>query len=415
MGMGYRLIVCVALALLGLFGAAEAQARMVVWAHGGWSWFGDPRAVYVQGPQPATFVGWIGWNGDVTIGEYDPLFGLMRSQVVGHEYHDDHSAPSILVEPNDRLTVFWSGHNGRRMLYRTATAPAEITSWGPVDEIRSAIRGPNGFTYPNPVILRDEDDRLYLFWRSANYSQAYETRSATGTWGPARELIAQPGQRPYVKYDSNGTNTIVMAFTNGHPRNVLTGIYFAEYRAGWLRGASGRRIKRLGTGPIRPDQGDVVYDANPSGVHSWVWDVAIDHGGRPVIVYATFPTNADHAYWYAQWTGTRWVSHFMTYAGGSISPASIEYEYSGGIQLDHSDPGIVYLSREVAGGWDIERWVTNDGGAHFSHRVVVPADGLDNVRPVVPRGGGPIQVLWLRGEYRTYTTYRTSIAFLTGP
>lgn len=217
-----------------------------------------------------------------------------------------------------------------------------------------------------------------------------------------------------MKYDSNGTNTIVMAFTNGHPRNVLTSIYFAEYRDGWLRGASGREIKRLGTGPIRPDQGDVVYDANRSGVHSWVWDVAIGHRGRPVIVYATFPTNADHAYWYAQWTGTRWVSHFMTDAGGSISPASIEYEYSGGIQLDHSEPGIVYLSREVAGGWDIERWVTDDGGAHFSHRVVVPADGLDNVRPVVPRGGGPIQVLWLRGEYRTYTTYRTSIAFLTG-
>jgi hypothetical protein len=105
----------------------------------------------------------------------------------------------------------------------------------------------------------------------------------------------------------------------------------------------------------------------------------------------------------------------MTFAGGSISPTTIEYEYSGGITLDHSDPGIVYLSRETAGGWDIERWVTHDGGDTWSHRVVVPSDGLDNVRPVVPRGGGPIQVLFLRGDYRSYTTYRTSIAFLTGP
>jgi hypothetical protein len=413
--MGSRLIAWVALVLVNLFGGAAAHARMVVWAHGAWSWFGDPRAVYVQGVQDATFVGWIDWSGHITIGEYDPDFGLMRAHIVGHEYHDDHSVPSILVEPNDDLTVFWSGHNGRKLDYRTTLHPEDIASWGAVGQIRSTIRGPNGFTYPNPIILRSEDNRLYLFWRAADYSQAFETRTASGRWSKAHLMISQPGQRPYVKYGSNGSDTIAMAFTNGHPRNTLTSIYFAEYRDGWLRGASGRLIKRMGTGAIRPDQGDVVYNAKATGAPSWVWDVAIDRAGRPVIVYATFPTNADHEYWYAQWTGHQWISHPMTFAGGSISPTTIEYEYSGGITLDHSDPGIVYLSRETAGGWDIERWVTHDGGDTWSHRVVVPSDGLDNVRPVVPRGGGPIQVLFLRGDYRSYTTYRTSIAFLTGP
>ena len=148
-------------------------------------------------------------------------------------------------------------------------------------------------------------------------------------------------------------------------------------------------------------------------MRSWVWDVAIDRVGHPVIVYAKFPTNANHQYWYAQWTGHAWVSHFMTDAGGSISPQSVEWEYSGGIQLDHADPGTVYLSRKVANGWEIERWVTGDGGYHWTHQVVVPADGTMNVRPVVPRGGGPMQLLWLHGDYRTYTTYRTSIAFMT--
>jgi hypothetical protein len=413
--MGKRRLAWVLPALVWLGCCASANARLVVWAHGGWSWFGDPRAVYVRGAHPATFVGWIGWNGDVTVGEYAPEFGLMRSYVVGHEYHDDHSVPSIQVEPDDRLTAFWSGHNGRKLYYRTTVGPEDISSWGPVAEVKSGIRGRNGFTYPNPLILSGEHDRLYLFWRGANYGQEFETRSDTGVWGTAHELIAKPGQRPYVKYGSNGTNTIAIAFTNGHPRNTLTSVFFAEYRNGWLRGASGRPIKRMGSGPIRPDQGDLVYNAKATGHASWVWDVAIDHIGRPVIVYATFPTNSNHAYWYAQWNGRAWVSHLLTRAGGSISPDSIEYEYSGGIELDHSDPGVVYLSRHVKGGWDLERWVTTDGGARFSHSVVVPADGLDNVRPVVPRGGGPIEVLFLRGRYRTYTTYRTSIAFLTGP
>ena len=44
---------------------------------------------------------------------------------------------------------------------------------------------------------------------------------------------------------------------------------------------------------------------------------------------------------------------------------------------------------------------------------MVPADGTENVRPVVPRGytGGPMGLLWLRGVYGTYTDYRTSVAF----
>ncbi len=136
--------------------------------------------------------------------------------------------------------------------------------------------------------------------------------------------------------------------------------------------------------------------------------------GEPVIVYATFPSGGNHAYWYARWTGRRWVSHFLTRAGGSISPTTFEWEYSGGITLDHSDPSVLYLSRQVDGSFQIERWVTTDGGTSWRHRVVVRGGALDNVRPVVPRGshGGPMSLLWLRGDYINYRSYRTEIAYL---
>src|SRR5690348_13872444 len=39
------------------------------WGPGAWSWFADPRAVEVDGK---TFVGWIDWDGRVTIGGFDP-------------------------------------------------------------------------------------------------------------------------------------------------------------------------------------------------------------------------------------------------------------------------------------------------------------------------------------------------------
>jgi len=150
-------------------------------------------------------------------------------------------------------------------------------------------------------------------------------------------------------------------------------------------------------------------------VSAWVWDIAFGSHSRPVIVYATYPSKGNTQYWYANWTGHRWVSHFMTNAGGSIAPTTIEQQYSGGITLDHSDTNIVYLSREVDGGFDLERWTTDDGGHRWQHTTVVhAAKGLDNVRPVVPRGwtNGPMGLLWLRGDYDSYATYKTSIAYL---
>lgn len=391
-----------------------APSRFGTWGHGGWSWFGDPRAVYVAGQYDEIFVGWIDWTGNVTVGAYDPRFGVTSKHAVGHLFHDDHSAPSIFVEPDQRLTVFWSGHDGAEMYYRSTLRPEDISAWGPLQHVPAPVRGSLGFTYPNPVLLPAEDNRLYLFWRGADWSADYATRTLGGQWSPAHELIRVPGQRPYVKVGSNGHNQIMFAFTNGHPRNVLTSVYYAAYRAGWLWTAGGRRIARIAGGPIAPRRSDLVYNAQVRHVPAWVWDVALDARGRPVIVYATFPPDHRHRYWYADWTGTRWASHFLTIGGRTISPGTIEFEYSGGIALDHSDPSIVFLSREVPHGYAIERWTTPDGGSHWRHSVVVPADGTDNVRPIVPRGWdrGPMSLLWLHGHYGTYTDYRTSVDYL---
>lgn len=391
-----------------------SRSQIAFFGQGSWCWFGDPRAVRVVGQYDETFAGWIDWNGNVTIGAYDPSFGVMRTHIIGTIYHDDHSSPAIFVEPDKRLTAFWSGHNGSQMYYRTTLRPEDITAWGPVQTVHSRIPGDLGFTYPNPVLLPSEGNKLYLFWRGANWSADYATRTITGHWSPARQLISVPGQRPYLKVDTNGSDTIALAFTNGHPRERITSIFYAAYRAGSLWHANGRRITRLGHGPIAPRRADLVYNGQAKHTSSWVWDVALDQSQHPVIVYATFPSAFNHVYWYARWTGKRWVSHFMTFAGPTISPGTIETEYSGGITLDHSNPSIVYLSRKVNGWFEIEKWVTKNGGYSWSHETVVRTPGQDDLRPLVARGsnGGPASLFWLQGHYGTYTSYRTSIAFL---
>lgn len=381
---------------------------------GAWSWFQDPRAVHVGGPNGPTYAGWIAWDGAITVGSYNSVSGVVHTHAVGRWIHDDHASPVILAEPDGRLTVFWAGHNGHTMNYRTTRRPDEISAWGPLHHLRARLPGDLGFTYPNPVLLPAEHDKLYLFWRGASWSTDYITRTPDGRWGSPHVLIAVPGQRPYVKVASNGRDEIALAFTNAHPRDTLTSIYYAAYRDGSLWTAAGRRIASAEDGPIAPGQADLVYDGPAAGVASWVWDVAFARDGDPVIVYATFPSTRDDAYWYARWDDRRWVSHFLTYGGPSISPGTLETNYSGGLALDHADPSIVYLSKKLGRWFDIQRWVTPDGGYRWRHATVVATDG-DAVRPIVPRGAdGPVRLAWMSGQYGRYIHYRTSIRFLTG-
>ncbi len=368
----------------------------------------------LRSPYPETIVGWIDWSGRIMVGAYRLDDGIRHTHVLGRLFHDDHGSPSILVEPDHRLTVFWSAHNGARVFFRTSSAPGEVTRWGRTRTLPDHVPGPLGFTYPSPEILPAEHNRLYLFWRGADWSADVATRSASGRWGPTRVLIRNRGQRPYLKVDSNGRDTIALAFTDAHPRDALTSVYYLGLRRGWLRGADGRLIERLGSGPVASQSADVVYDATRTGISGWVWDVAFAHGGHPVILYATFPSATRHLYWYARFNGARWVSHLLGVAGPTISPSTLEREYSGGMALDHGDPSIVYLSRKFAAHFEIDRWVTHDGGNNWTHGRVVRGKGVDELRPVVARGshGGPLSLLWLSGHYGTYTTYRTWVDFL---
>ena len=114
--------------------------------------------------------------------------------------------------------------------------------------------------------------------------------------------------------------------------------------------------------------------------------MALDANGRPVIVFAAFPSTGDHRYMYARWTGSSWSTSQITAAGGSISLDGKEPYYSGGITLDHEDPSTVYLSRNVAGVFQVETWKTANGGAGWSKQDVSAPDTVNNVRPISPRG-----------------------------
>jgi hypothetical protein len=379
---------------------------------GAWSWFGDPRAVYHEGAHRRTYTGWVSRDGSVQVASFDHDTGQRTIATLKARLQvDDHNNPSILVRPDGRLLVFWSTHAGPTMWYRRSARPEDVSAWEPERVFPTNTPGSRGYTYPNPVQLSAEGNRVYLFWRGGNFNPSFSTLdSGSSTWSPARTLILNPSERPYVKYAGNGVDTIAMAYTQAHPRAGRTNIYYAAYRAGALRRADGSVISTMADLPIAPGEGEQVYDWETSG-KAWVHDVALDGAGRPVIVYASFPTDGDHRYRYARWDGTGWVDREFARGGGSMSVDPAEPNYSGGLSLDHDDPSTVYLSRQVGGRFEAEVWTTPDGGATWSSRPLTSGSALHNYRPVSPRGqrGDDHSVVWMHGAYPSYSSYQTGL------
>jgi len=391
-------------ALLAMPAVAAATDVTRTLGPGAWSWFGEPRALDYGN---RVYAGWVDPTGRVTVGSFDDRSGS-RIDLARMSKVDDHDSPSLQLRPDGRLTVFYSHHADSFIHFRTTLRPRDIGEWGAPQTVRTARWGKWGNTYPSPVWLPREN-RLWLFWRGSDWSPAFSRASWDGRWSRPRRLMRAPGQRPYVKYVSNGRDAIHMAFTQGHPREARTGIYYAVYRRGAFYRANGRRLARMRDLPFRPSRADKVHDGR-RGRRAWVHDIALDRSGRPVIVYATLHSRRRHYYRYARWTGKRWRTWPIVAAGGSISGGRERF-YSGGVALHPGDPSRVYLSRATGGVHRLEEWRTPNRGRSWSWVTTLPGSGGGNYRPVVPRGTFATsgQVLWMGGRYGSYRRFGTSI------
>ena len=427
----YSLCSAALASLIYLFAFASLPARAgdprhyTVTEDGAWCWFSDPRAVLVDGQ---LFAGWMTSDGSVQIGAWDPQEPEKpaRTATLAPQFErDDHDHPSLLELPDQRLAAFYAPHAWGDLHMRVTKEPGSIKFW-------SADRtlgfdafggGPRGVTYANPILLREEGNTIYLFWRGTHFKPSFATSTDLGkTWSEPSTLIAEPGTghgvRPYVKYSSDGHSRIDFLFTDGHPRDEAeNSVYYLRYQDGVFTKADGTRVGGLDDLPFSPDQCDKVYDGAAGG-RAWVWDVETDSDGDPVIAYTRHPTEQDHRYHYARWNGSSWDDHEITPGGkwfpetpeGKVEP---EPHYSGGLSLDPIDPTHVYTSRPIDGIFEIERWTTVDGGASWTSEAITRASEHNNVRPFVVRAAldSPAIVVWMNnhGGYRHYLDYHTRL------
>jgi hypothetical protein len=395
-----------------LSGSLPASLVLATTGDGGWSWFGDPRAVHYNNK---TYFGTIGSDGDVLVGSVDHSTDTISSLTTlrAAMEQDDHDNPSLLVRDSDKKILAWYCRHGNglntQMYQRVSSNAEDVASFAAETDLDSQIGG-NLYTYPNPVqLLSETNDPIYLFFRnvpSGTTENFCFTKSTDGgaTWSAMTTLFS-PGTniRSYRKVGSDGQGRIDFALTDAHPADGACSLYHFYYEGGNYYRTDGTQI--TASLPLAKTDLTLVYDGTTE--RSWVWDVATN-GGNPVITFATFPTTSAHRYRYARWNGSTWVlTTVVDNAGAGFSPSgSGEEYYSAGIVVDHSDPNVVYLSVAEDSGYNIYRYTTANQGSSFTGEQLTTRAAEKHVRPFVPKDrNSEMPVLWSTGTYTSYTSW----------
>jgi hypothetical protein len=387
---------------------------------GGWCWFDGPSAIH-SGTK--TYFGYLrGDNADLcartvddgtlTVGAEEAVYPNFKR--VGED-PDDHNAPSILIRNSDGyVCMAFALHVGDIYFAVGASAGALPTGIGNVTNITSSAGGgptdpgDPGYTYAGLAQVSAVANNLYIFcrWHAAdNTAHLSYTKSTNNgaTWGARVDVCLVT----YHQFAVNGADRIDFVLSD-HPDYAATSVYhcyFVPSTDKWYK-SDGTEI--TASRPFAITAATLVYDGSTN--RGWLYDIAIDGSGYPVVVYVVYDSPYNTGNWhyqYGRWTGSAWVTHEIANAGRAIynPDTGLVNNYAGGVCLDHSDPTIVYASIGLGSDrWDVYRYHTGDGGASWSS-VALTSSGK-NIRPMSVQGHDPsLQVIWSEGTYTTYTDY----------
>ncbi len=479
--------VCLALAVLDGRARAQFSGTPITFNNnGGWCWFQDPRAIIDNGQlifgSIAGFTGSGSTGGDADVTSYNFQTQTSTETLLHSAFNqDDHACPAFTVLPDGRIMVVYATHGTNNNLqWRVSTSPGETTSWSAEQTgVVNTVSDGNGNSYSNPFYLSTPNE-VVNFSRAIGFDPNYSVFSNInntdntvsninfaygGHWmywqNPNNGPLTGGNGRPYVKYASNGTNTVWFATTNDSPQNYLNSLYagyvqFNSSGAGTVYTSTGGSLGGLSTGtaptggsnpPAGGNQGDIVsgtglsylptdftpiVEANAvyNGVNltgkyvGWATSMHLDSSGKPYLGFVvvdnlTGAYGNDLEYYYAHLVGNSWQVSRVGYAGYPLYNG--QNQYAGLMAVDPTNPNTIYVSADVSPAtgaallgpdgnqhYQILEGTTNNGGSTWSWTQLT--DTLsDNIRPEVVSGGGKEALVWMQGSYTTYTSFNTSM------
>lgn len=416
---------------LCMFEVATVQAQStkeysgeLVAQEGAWCWFADPRALHYESEDNtinATYIGYIDNHGSIKATQIDWKTNTTNEVLIRSWFQpDDHDNPAFLVLPDKRIMIIYSRHTDEAAFYyRISKRPGDITSLG--DEKRLATSA--NTTYPNPYILADDPDHIYMCWRGIGWHPTVAQMSMPDandnikfTWGPY-QMVQSTGARPYAKYMCDGKDKIYLAYTTGHPDNEQPNwLYCNVFNINdkCLYDINGKKLSTVQNGTFKVEK-TTTYKNNypntvvdsPSDKRDWIWNMAFAKDGNPAIGLTRIDGGKTvHDYYYAKWNGSAWKVNFVANGGGQfhLTPG-VEMCYSSGMAIDRDNPNIAYCGVPVDGTYgkkhEIWKYTLNDEGAVTAKEAVTSNSKKANARPFVIEGtkNSPLRLTWMNGDY----------------
>lgn len=406
----------------------KEQKPVMLTDDGTWCWFSDPRAIYSEQDGGTLITGFVTSKGNVDALEYNLSTGDKTQTILHQELEvDDHDNPAFVRRADGYYYAFYTKHHNTNLYTNMSMSSKSATEWG-----NAVVINPNGkpdieeygddkYTYANPFLLKNENNRIYLFGRWIGFKPNMTWSNDSGnTWVDGRVVVCpQPfswAQRPYVKYYSDGLSKIHMVFTNGHPRDEPTNsVYYACYYDGAFHRANGEVICTLEELPFEPNEATLVYNAKLTDNRAWVYDIFADENGNPSIAYAQYPTEEEHIYHYAWFDGTTWFDKEIVNSGKWFPQTpegkhEREPHYSGGLTIDPNHQHTLYISLEVNDVFEIERWSFDEKTDNWNSLAITQNSTQDQVRPYVVKNClDETLLLWNSVEhYIHYTDFKTA-------
>lgn len=416
---------------------SETFSGNVVADEGAWCWFADPRALHYEnesGTINATYIGYIDYHGSIKATQIDWKTKTTSEVLIRSWFQpDDHDNPAFLVLPDERIFIIYSRHTDEACFYyRISKRPGDITSLGEEKKLVTA----NNTTYPNPYILADDPDHIYMCWRGigwhptiAQMSMPDANDDITFTWGPY-QMVQSTGSRPYAKYMSNGKDKIYLAYTTGHPDNEYPNWLYCnvfDVNDKCLYDINGTKLSTVQSGKFNVSKTNDYKSNYPNTVvdatadrRDWIWNMAFDPLGNPVIGMTKISNDKqNHDYYYAKWNGTQWSASFIANGGKYFHHSSnTENCYSAGMAIDRDDVNTVYCGVPVNGIHEIWKYTLDENAKVVSSEAVTKNSAKSNARPFVIEGtknakdgADALRLAWMYGDYYYWivnTTYKTA-------
>jgi hypothetical protein len=389
---------------------------------GAWSWFEDERAI-VDFAGNRLYVSAVATSpaNEVVVGEINLANGARRLVSLGQSRPDDHNSAAIWESDRREVLTAWSGHWEDHLIrpHRRRTDG----SWLRLPWVTDNSK----VTYNNlySVLREDGSALLYDFYRGTGADpEAIASTDAGRTWSSLGRVLRDPADdssRPYLRYTSRGDRIDLIA-TEGHPDEYVnpTSIYHGYISDGIVHTSTGTALGPVGTAISVTDL-TRVWPAT-STEEGWTVDVGYDPAtGYPIAAFSTYRSVNDHRYYIGRWTGSRWQTQQIAFAGTALYSSS--RSYTGLVALDPRDANHVVISTDADPVTGTPLVSTTDGLRHhelfdgrrqpdgsYAWTPLTANSTVDNIRPIiVASASGAWALAWLRGRYTTYTDYNLRV------